>query len=361
MPGISSISSRPAYRPFAGSSSVLERSPGTSTGMGTHAMCRSYDALINASGPTTSRVFVIHTPSASSMPSTITERTDTITAALNGVAEVQRAVPVGVATILGAHVEGPFINEQRLGAQPPFARAPDLAELETWLATGVVRVMTFAPELTGTEAMLPLLAQHGIRASIGHTNATYDEVTKFLRAAREHSVQTGFTHLYNAMSGLTTRAPGVVGTALTCPHSFSEIILDTHHVHGASARIASRALGKRLMLVTDAIRAAGQTSGTSDLGGQTVHVASGTARLADGTLAGSVLTMWEAFQNAQRIGLTVAQASYAASSAPAKYLGLTDRGVIQNGARADLLVLHSDGSASAGYHNGREFTLAIRA
>lgn len=295
------------------------------------------------------------------LPTTITERTEAITTALHGVAEVQRAAPEHAATILGAHVEGPFINDQRLGAQPPFARAPDLTELATWLDTGVVRVMTLAPELPGAETVLPAFAEHSVRASIGHTNATYAEVTEFLGAACEHGVQTGFTHLYNAMTGLTHRAPGAVGAALTCPNSFGELILDLHHVHEAGALVAAQALGARFMLVTDAMRAAGQTSGTSELGGQTVHVANGTARLADGTLAGSMLTMWEAFQNAQRIGLTVAQASYAASSAPAQYLGLNDYGVIQNGARADLLVLHSDGSASAGYHNGREFTLAIRA
>lgn len=295
------------------------------------------------------------------LPTTITERTEAITAALHGVAEVQRAAPERGATILGAHVEGPFINPERLGAQPPFARVPDVAELATWLDTGVVRVVTLAPELSGVETVLPAFAKHDVRASIGHTNATYEHTVAFLAAAREHGVQTGFTHLYNAMTGLSHRAPGVVGAALTCPHSFSELILDFHHVHEASAVVAARTLGRRFMLVTDAMRAAGQTSGTSELGGQTVHVANGTARLADGTLAGSVLTMWEAFQNAQRIGLTLAQASYAASAAPAQYFGLSDYGVIQKGARADLLILHSDGSASAGYHNGREFTLAISA
>lgn len=319
------------------------------------------DTMDGPDGVQTLAEFHLRRGTTALLPTTITERADAITTALHGVAAVQRAAPAGTATILGAHVEGPFINPERLGAQPPYARAPDLAELEMWLATGVVRVMTLAPELAGAETVLPAFAHRQVRASIGHTNATYEEVTKFLRTAQHYGVQTGFTHLYNAMSGLGTRAPGAVGAALTCERSFSELILDTHHVHRASARVAMRALGPRLMLITDAMRAAGQVAGTSELGGQTVHVANGTARLADGTLAGSILTMWEAFQNAQRMGLTLAEASYAASGAPAQYLGLPDRGAIQNGARADLLILDSGGLVSAGYHNGREFTLVINA
>ena len=149
----------------------------------------------------------------------------------------------------------------------------------------------------------------------------------------------GFTHLYNAMGGLAGRAPGIVGAALADREAWAELILDLHHVHPGAARAAWAAKGDLLILVTDAIRAAGRGDGETELGGQKVTVAGGAARLADGTLAGSVLTMDVALRNAVSIGVGLPRASHAASAAPAAYLGLEDRGQIEAGLRADLVVL----------------------
>lgn len=299
--------------------------------------------------------------STSIVPTTITDQNVAICAAMNGVQRVIAEDDADHASILGVHIEGPYIHPDKLGAQPSFARPLYLPELQDWLGTGIVRIITVAPELSGTMAALPMLAQNNVRVSIGHTLATYDETVAFIAAARSRGIQTGYTHLYNAMPHFLPRAPGVVGAALTDEHSFAEIILDTHHVHTSAALIAYTSLGKRLILVSDAIRAAGKTHGHSEFAGRAVEVHGGVARLPDGTLAGSIITMWDAFVNAQVMGLTVAQASYAASTAPARYLGLTDRGVIKQGARADLLVLTTNGSAVAGYVRGREFILAVNA
>lgn len=288
------------------------------------------------------------------VPTTITEQPAAVLRAVHGVKAAARHAPSNIA---GVHVEGPFIHPAKLGAQPPHARPLELSELQALLATGVVRIITLAPELSVPNEALQLLAEHNVAVSIGHTLATYEQAAAFTGRAHAAGVQVGYTHIYNAMSGLQSREPGVVGAALTNPHGYAELIADLHHVHPAAALLAHRALGKRFMLVTDAIRAAGMAAGESELGGQTVFVVNGQARLADGTLAGSTLTMWDAFTNAQRMGLSLAEASFAASTAPANYLRLADAGRIQNGARADLLVLTKSGEASAGFVLGREFIL----
>ena len=292
------------------------------------------------------------------VPTTITEQPAAILRAVQGVQEAAQGAPSHIA---GVHIEGPFINPKKLGAQPAHARPLDLDELTMLLATGAVRIITLAPEMGVPAAALVLLAEHNVAVSIGHTLATYDEAAEFAARAHAAGVQVGYTHLYNAMPGLASRAPGVVGAALANPHGYAELILDLHHVHEAAALVAHRVLKKRFMLITDAIRAAGMPNGESELGGQVVEVTDGQARLADGTLAGSTLTMWKAFKNALGIGFSVAEASFAAATAPANYLRLAHVGRIQTGARADLLVLTASQEASAGFVQGTEFTLQVSA
>lgn len=292
------------------------------------------------------------------VPTTITATHQNIVQAIRGVCSV---MPLNEPHIAGVHVEGPYINPEKLGAQPPYARPLTMLELTELLATNAVRIITLAPEMGVPDAALALLAKHQVAVSIGHTLATYEQATAFAARAQAAGVQIGYTHLYNAMPGLASRQPGVVGAALTNPHGYAEIIADLHHVHEGAVRVAHQVLGKRFMLITDAIRAAGMREGKSELGGQTVHVANGQARLANGALAGSTLTMWQAFNNALQLGLSIAEASFAASTAPANYLRLPHVGRIQTGARADLLVLGANQEASAGYVLGSEFTLQVNA
>ena len=155
------------------------------------------------------------------------------------------------------------------------------------------------------------------------------------------------------MTPLQSREPGVVGAALSHPHAYAELILDQHHVHPAAFLSALYAKGDRLLLVSDAMRASGLHEGESELGGQRVWVADGKATLADGTLAGSVLTIDVAFRNALELGVTVGGASALCSSTPARYLGLSDRGSLTPGKRADILVMNREGYIQDVYIAGR--------
>lgn len=242
-------------------------------------------------------------------------------------------------SIPGAHLEGPFISPQRLGAQPPFALAPEPELVTELLAMGVVRVVTLAPEIPHAAEAAAAFALAGVRVSFGHTVADADQVAAVARRVRAVGGTVGFTHLFNAMSQLVGRAPGVVGAALADEAAFAELILDFHHVHATSFRAALAAKPRRLSLITDAIRACGGGDGESELGGARVRVEQGAARLADGTLAGSVLTLDQAVRNATAVGVPLHVASRLASSVPAAYLGLADRGALAPGLRADVVML----------------------
>ncbi len=290
------------------------------------------------------------------LPTTITNPLDRVLDALAGVAEVvaeqrrgdaESAAPDSgrrrpAAAVLGANLEGPFISPQRLGAQPPFALVPDDEVVARLLEVGVIRLVTLAPEIERAAAVGAAFARAGCRVSVGHTNSRHAEVSELATAVAAAGGVLGFTHLYNAMTQLTGREPGAVGAALADPQAYAEVILDGHHVHRASFLAAAAAKPSRLLLVTDAIRAAGMPEGRSELGGQSVTVSAGAARLDDGTLAGSVLTMDVAVRNAVAAGVDLATASAMASGVPAAYLGLADRGVLEVGRRADLLVLGDD-------------------
>jgi len=201
----------------------------------------------------------------------------------------------GGAEILGFHIEGPFISPKRPGAQPKqHIRLPRKESLQRWLALaeGQIKLITMAPEVDGALEFIDTAKQLGVVVSAGHTDATYDEAcTGYARGI------LSTTHLFNAMSGLNHREPGVVGAALDTD-TYAELIADTHHVDRAVMRIAMRAKGTgKVMLITDAMRAAGMPEGVYDLGNQRVTFHEGTVRLDDGTLAGSVLTLDQAVRN----------------------------------------------------------------
>ncbi len=268
------------------------------------------------------------------LPTTVTARPADLLRAAAGVAA---ACPgPGAARILGLHLEGPFINPGVLGAQPPFAIPPDLALLDDLRSAGPLRIVTMAPEVDPDGMLLATLVQHGIRAQIGHTACTGEQALAALRAGA-----SGFTHLFNAMSGLHHRAPGCVGCALA--HAVhAEIILDGIHAAPIAVRTALRAI-PGLYGVTDAIAAAGMPDGAYQLGTQTAHKRDGTARLADGTLAGSLLTMDAALRTLLGLGVDMAEAARRLSTVPADYLGEPERGRIAPGLPADLVVVDGAG------------------
>jgi len=238
----------------------------------------------------------------------------------------------GSARVLGMHLEGPFINPSRLGAQPPATRLGTLAEILALHALAPIRIVTLAPELEGHLELIGALCQAGIFPQIGHSGGGYETGLAALAAGAR-----GCTHLFNAMTGLHHRAPGMVGAALARAE-FSEFIPDLLHVHPGAILLALRAI-PRLYCVTDATAGAGMADGEYHLGSQPVTKCGNGIRLADGTLAGSTLTMDEALRNLVAIGLTLEDASRRVSTYPAECIRLADRGRIVPGAWADLAVL----------------------
>ncbi|MDN3556380.1 N-acetylglucosamine-6-phosphate deacetylase [Halomonas maura] len=236
------------------------------------------------------------------------------------------------AGVLGVHLEGPYINPGKLGAQPSHARPGGLEEVEALCRLAPIRLLTLAPELAGHLTLIRELSERGIRVQLGHSLGSYEEGV----AALEHGA-CGFTHLFNAMSGLHHRKPGMVGAALA--HAdYAELIPDLLHVHPGAIRAALRCI-PRLYAVTDSTAAAGMPDGDYRLGEQAVTKCLGGVRLADGTLAGSTLTMDQALRNLVSLGLTLAEASDRLSRFPADFLGREDLGRLSEGARADLVVL----------------------
>ena len=273
------------------------------------------------------------------LATTVTAPADDLRRAMRGVAQAM-AEPGPGARVIGAHLEGPFISPDALGAQPPFAIPPDLALLEELAHAAPIHVATYAPEIDADGSLLAAMRRLGTRAQIGHTVCSYEQARAALAAGA-----AGFTHLFNAMSGLHHRQPGAVGAALAHAQS-AELILDFHHVEAGAAHAALRAV-PQLHCVTDAVAATGMPDGEYRLGAYPIFKRGDTVRLANGGLAGSVLTMDQALRNLMRLGLPLAEAVRRCSTLPADYLGLADRGRILPGAPADLLVLDRSGRIEA--------------
>ncbi|MFT8418286.1 MAG: amidohydrolase family protein [Acetobacter sp.] len=272
------------------------------------------------------------------LPTTITSPWPDVMGALAAIAEVTRTpIPLGP-DVYGAHLEGPFVSPHKLGAQPPHAIAPTAERVQDVLAHGCVRVVTLAPELPHAQDAMQQFARAGVRVSLGHTLAGYEQTEQAICHICNAGGTTGATHLFNAMAGIESRKPGPA-TALMCSDAYAELIFDTHHVHPATFRLAQRVMPERLLFVTDAMRAAGQPDGPSLLGGQAVMVEHGAVRLPGGNLAGSVLTLDAALRNAVQAGLPLHQAAVLLTRNPARYLGLHDRGSLLAGKRADFVVM----------------------
>ena len=269
------------------------------------------------------------------LATTVTAEGGALRHALSGIGEAMRRRPAGAARVLGVHLEGPYINGHKLGAQPDFARPADLRELTALHAVAPIRVVTLAPELAGHLPFIRQLKERGIVAQCGHSGGSYEDGVAALMAGMR-----GFTHLFNAMSPLHHRQPGMVGAALAHAQ-YAELIPDLLHVHPGAMRAALRAI-PCLYCVTDATAAAGMPDGDYRLGTHTVTKCMGGVRLPDGTLAGSTLTMDQALRNLVGIGLELADAVRRLSTYPADYIGESDRGRLQPGRWADVVVLGPD-------------------
>jgi len=245
----------------------------------------------------------------------------------------------GEAQLLGLHLEGPYINETKKGAQYGAAiRTPDFAELELLyqILGERIRLMTIAPEIHGGLEAADWLVERNIAVSIGHSDATYEETL----AGFAHGI-CQVTHLYNGMSGLHHREPGVVGAALATPQVWVQLIADLVHVHPGAIRLvlASKAVDK-IILISDAMQAVGLPDGEYTLGGLPVFIKDGAARLKDGNLAGSTLTLLDAVKNMIEVcGVSIPDAFRMASKNPAESIGIHGKGWIQAGYDADLIIL----------------------
>ena len=263
---------------------------------------------------------------------------DDLTVVERGIVAVDAAIEAGVPGILGIHIEGPFLSPARRGihAESKLLRLDDgMIDLLASARRGRT-LLTLAPECV-TPEQIARLAAAGVIVSAGHSDARYETV----RTAIEHGL-TGFTHLFNAMSQLANRAPGMVGAALEDDSTFAGIIADGHHLHSATLRVAVRAKGvNRLMLVTDAMPSVGSDLPSFPLQGREIRRDGDTLHGDDGVLAGSTLTMDRAVRMMMEQGRVSLQAAVTmASATPAAFLGIGDRtGAIVPGLRADLVVL----------------------
>jgi len=268
-----------------------------------------------------------------------------------GIAAVDEAIAAGVPGVLGIHIEGPFLSKARRGIHlaSMLQRFEDrFVELLSSARNGRTLV-TVAPECV-TPAQIGRLVQAGVIVSAGHSDADYETVRAALDAG-----MTGFTHLFNGMSQLTNREPGMVGAALEDRTTFAGLIVDGHHIHPASLRVAINAKGiDKLMLVTDAMPTVGVDDQEFMLQGRAIQLEGDRLVSEDGVLAGSTLTMASAVANAieqGRIGLSAAVEM--ASSSPAHFLGLGDQiGAIRAGFRADLIAMRDDFTVARSWIGG---------
>ncbi|GEM47306.1 N-acetylglucosamine-6-phosphate deacetylase [Deinococcus cellulosilyticus] len=271
------------------------------------------------------------------LATTMTGPWDQVVEVLRDIKQASQTQEPDCAQVLGAHLEGPFISKHRLGAQPDFTLEPTPERVSEALSAGNIRVVTLAPEVPHAAGGIRQFVDAGVRVSIGHTAGNEQDALQAVELGA-----SSCTHTFNATGGLTGREPGVLGVVLTSEMVHAEVILDFHHVHPLSFKLLTLLKPDRTLLITDAMRAAGLQDGIYDLGGQEVTVQGGVTRTLSGSLAGSVLTMDQAFRNAVQCGLSVEEASRLASLNPAKYLGLEKKGMLEQGWDADLVVLGPD-------------------
>ncbi len=276
------------------------------------------------------------------LATTMTQSRENILSAMKAVKAYREGEHDG-AELLGVHLEGPFISAVHKGAQPlEYVAKPDIDIFDEYdRASGnSIKIVTLAPEEEGAKELIAHLVSRGIVASIGHTGAKYNDIASAVAIGAKN-----VTHTYNAQSALHHRDIGTVGSALLMDELSCELIADTIHVSVPAIKLLLKCKKQDgIILITDAMRAKGLGDGESELGGQRVFVKNGEARLADGTLAGSVLCMNHAVRNmVEKVGMNLESACEFASLNPARALGMEkERGSIKCGKRADFTVIDKE-------------------
>lgn len=276
------------------------------------------------------------------LATTMTQSPQNIIAALSAVKEYMSANREGGASVVGVHLEGPFIAEKFKGAQPlEYVVAADKEVFDEYNAASgnAIKIVTMSPESQGADEFIKYISKKGVIASIGHSAAKFEDIERAVSAGAKN-----VTHTYNAQSPLHHRDIGVVGAAMLLDELQTEVIADTIHVSVPAIKLlVKNKPSDKITLITDAMRAKGMPDGESELGGQKVFVKDGQARLADGTLAGSVLKMNLAVKNMTlKVGVPFTKAVDFATINPATELGLDSKGSIALGKDADFTVLDGE-------------------
>ncbi len=273
-------------------------------------------------------------------PTTLTAGAEEIMASVRAVHECQQK-PIEGAQPLGVHLEGPYIDADKKGAQPKeHVRAASVGDYKEFFSLGNIKLITFAPEIEENRALIGFARSRGAAAVAGHSSATYEQMEEAVALGVNHA-----THTFNQMQGLHHRSPGTVGAVLMLEEIYAEFIADGVHLHPAVVNMIVRLKGPdRAILITDAISGAGMPDGEYELGGQKIVVQEGAVRLADGTLAGSCLTMDQAVRNVREFtGRPIEECIRMATLTPARSIGVADRkGSLEPGKDGDLIILTPD-------------------
>jgi N-acetylglucosamine-6-phosphate deacetylase len=279
-------------------------------------------------------------------PTTWTETSDKTFAALKGYNEEIESYN----NIIGIHLEGPFINPNKLGAQPPKTSKPNIKFLEDLMTIANIKIVTLAPELEGIEKIIKFLHQKKINIQFGHSLAEYNECINFM-----DDYHIGFTHLYNAMSGNDHRNPGVLAAALN-KGKYAEIIYDKHHVSTPSFQIAKKSI-PFLYTITDSIGVSGLIDGEYKFAGANIEKRSGMIKIkGKDTLAGSIVTMDKTFLNLLEANCTPQEAVSLTSYNASKYLSEDSFGEISVSKKANFLILDKNFNIKSVYLHGKEIS-----
>lgn len=279
---------------------------------------------------------LLQTGVTSFMPTTMTMSFERLERAME---HIRQAMKAGSgAQVLGCHLEGPFIHEKYKGAQDKqYITVPDITKIQSYL--DCIKIITIAPEISDSKEFIQTCVEKGIVVSIGHSSATYEQGMEAIRSGASH-----MTHTFNALPPLHHRFPGAIGAAMdsgvTC-----ELIADNLHVHPAMQRILLKVKGlAKMILITDGMRASLLGDGEYDLGGQNVIVKDGEARLVDGVIAGSILTLNKAVRNfMENTGLGLVEAIQLVTLNPARQIKVDqDKGSLEAGKEADMVLFHDD-------------------
>jgi N-acetylglucosamine-6-phosphate deacetylase len=285
------------------------------------------------------------------LPTTLTAPVDLLNKVVETIGKHYQEVQG--AKIQGIYLEGPFFTEEHKGAQnPDYFSDPDLQAFEKWqqLSGGIIKKIALAPERKGAAEFVKNVTEQGVVVALGHSNASFEQAKEVVESGA-----SVFVHTYNGMSPLTSRAPGMVGAAMTLEKVYSELICDGHHVHPVSAKVLMDVRGRdRVAMITDCMRAGAMLDGVYTLGEFPVIVKDGKATIENGSLAGSVLKLKEALKNVVDWGIaTPEEAVMMTTIVPATSCHIDDVcGSIAPGREADFIVLTDKMELEATYLNG---------